>query len=453
MTLPIKVDSQALDDRQVQLTVEVPPERYNAAMRSAARRLSQRDRIPGFRPGKVPFEVVVGRFGEEAIFDEALDTLGQDVYRQAIEDSQLDPFAPGTLNEVVSRDPLVLRYLVPLAPEVELGSYRKLRLPFKPAAVQDEALDRLMEDLRQRQAIIEPASRPIQLADVALVDIEGRLDQPAEGEQAEVVKQEGLSLLVENETDWPFAGVAAHLVGRAAGDEVSAQHSFAQDYPSEELRGREATFHFRVRGVKSRTVPVWTDDLARSLGDYVDLLDLRIKVRKSLTESAAKEAEAEYADEVIGKLVEQAKIQFPPLLTEQEIDDLIHDLVHQLEARGLNLDQYLKAEAKTEIELRDEFRERAERRVRRALVLGKLVDLEKFEVEDAQIEDRIGQMARTVQDPEGSVRRALSTDSAKRRIRNELLFEQAVTFLVAVAKGEDPTPTPATKRSAEPAQP
>ncbi len=451
MTLPIKVDSQALDDRQVQLTVEVPPERYNAAMRSAARRLSQRDRIPGFRPGKVPFEVVVGRFGEEAIFDEAIDTLGQDVYRQAIEDSQLDPFAPGTLNEVVSREPLVLRYVVPLAPEVELGNYRKLRLPFMPAEVKDEAVDRVMEDLRQRQAIIEPASRPIQLADVALVDIEGRLDQPAEGEQAEVVKQEGLSLLVENETDWPFAGVAGHLVGRAAGDEVSAQHSFAEDYPSKELQGRGATFHFRVREVKSRTVPVWTDELARSLGDYVDLLDLRIKVRKSLTESAAKEAEAEHADEVIGKLVEQAKIQFPPLLTEQEIDDLIHDLVHQLEARGLSLDQYLKAETKTEIELREEFRERAERRVRRALVLGKLVDLEKFEVEDAQIEGRIGQMARTVQDPEGSVRRALSTDSAKRRIRNELLFEQAVTFLVAVAKGEDPPP--ATVSSAETTQP
>jgi trigger factor len=149
--------------------------------------------------------------------------------------------------------------------------------------------------------------------------------------------------------------------------------------------------------------------------------------------------------------VEQAKIQFPPLLTEQEIDDLIHDLVHQLEARDLSLEQYLKAGAKTEIELREEFRERAERRVRRALVLGKLVELEKFEVEETQIEDRIGQMARTVQDPEGSVRRALSTDSAKRRIRNELLFEQAVTFLVAVAKGEDPTPS--TKSSAGATQP
>jgi len=188
-----------------------------------------------------------------------------------------------------------------------------------------------------------------------------------------------------------------------------------------------------------------------SLGDYVDLLDLRIKVRKSLAEGAAKEAEAEYADQVIGKLVEQAKIQFPPMLTDQEIDDLMHDLIHQLEARDLSLEQYLKLEDKTEAKQRDEFRERADRRVRRALVLGKLVELEKLEVGEVLIEERIGQMARTVQDPEGSVRRALSTDSAKRRIRNELLFEQAVTFLVAVAKGEEPTP--ATVSSAGLAQP
>jgi len=130
---------------------------------------------------------------------------------------------------------------------------------------------------------------------------------------------------------------------------------------------------------------------------------------------------------------------------------LMHDLVHQLEARELSLEQYLKLEDKTETQQRDEFRERADRRVRRALVLGKLVELEKLEVGEALIEERIGQMARTVQDPEGSVRRALSTDSAKRRIRNELLFEQAVTLLVAVAKGEDPIP--AAMLSAGPAQP
>ena len=94
----MKIDTENIEDRQVQLTIEVPDDRYKAAMRSAARRMSKRDKIPGFRPGKVPFEVAVGRFGEDAIFDEALDTLGQDVYKQALEDSELEPFAPGALN-------------------------------------------------------------------------------------------------------------------------------------------------------------------------------------------------------------------------------------------------------------------------------------------------------------------------------------------------------------------
>jgi len=438
MTSEIKIESETLDDRQVQLTVEVPPERYTAAMRSAARRLSQRDKIPGFRPGKVPFDVAVGRFGEEAIFEEALDTLGQEVYRQAIEDSQLDPYAPGSLNEVVSREPLVLRYRVPLAPEVELGEYRKLRVPSKPAEVQDEAVDRLMEELRQRQALIEPANRPVQLTDVAVVDIEGKLSNPLEGEDPGVLKQEAISLLVDTDTDWPFPGVADHLVGRSAGDQLTAAHTFAEDYPNQELSGRSANFDFRVIEVKSRMVPVWTDELARSLGDYIDLLDLRIKVRQGLAESAEREAKAAYAEEVIGQLVDQAKISFPPLLTEQEIDDLMHDLVHQLEARGLKLETFLKAEARTEGEQREEFRARAERRVKRALALGKIVQQEDLQVQDTQIDARIDQMARSVQDPEGSLRRALSTPSAKRRIQNELLIEQAVEWLVAVARGETP---------------
>ena len=114
----MKIETEDLQDRQVQLTVEVPAERIGTAMRSAARRLGSTTRIPGFRPGKVPYEVLLGRFGEEAVFEEALDALGQEVYRQALEDSKLDPIAPGILNEVVSRDPLVLRYRVPLPPEI-----------------------------------------------------------------------------------------------------------------------------------------------------------------------------------------------------------------------------------------------------------------------------------------------------------------------------------------------
>jgi trigger factor len=101
--MPLKIETQDLAERQMQLTVEVPAEQIEAAMHRAARKMSQRSKIAGFRPGKAPYEVVLQRYGEEAVFDEALDALGQDVYRQALEASSLDPVAPGALEDVVSR--------------------------------------------------------------------------------------------------------------------------------------------------------------------------------------------------------------------------------------------------------------------------------------------------------------------------------------------------------------
>jgi trigger factor len=400
--------------------------------------MSKKDKVPGFRPGKVPFEVAVGRFGEDAIFDEALDTLGQDVYKQALEDSELEPFAPGSLNEVVSREPLVLRYMVPLAPEVDLGAYRKVRVKFETPEVTDEALEATMEDLRQRQALIEPADRPVQMSDVAVIDIEGNLDEPEEEEASLVLKESGISLLIKEDTDWPFPGIAEELVGIEAGEARTLSHTFGDEYPAEELRGKAATFEVSCQEVKSRFVPEWSDDLAQAVGDYETLLDLRVKAREGLAESAEREAEAEYAEKAFEKVGDGATVTYPPLLADQEVDDLLHDIVHRLEAQNLTLEDYLKAENQTEADVREDLRPRAEERVKRALMLGKVVEEEELAVTDEDISGRIQQLAGSVQDPEGKIFKALNTPQSRRRVENDLLFERAISRLVSIAKGEKP---------------
>ena len=434
----MKIDTETLDDRQVQLTVEVPDDLYSAAMRSAARRMSKKDKIPGFRPGKVPFDVAVGRFGEGAIFDEALDTLGQEVYKQALEDSELEPFAPGSLNEVVSREPLVLRYTVPLSPEVDLGEYRKVRVKFEAPEVDDDALEATMEDLRQRQALVEPADRAVLMSDVAVIDIEGNLDEPEEGEPSLVLKESGISLLIEDDTDWPFPGIAEALVGIEAGESRTLSHTFGDKYPAEELREKAATFEIKCQEVKSRFVPEWSDDLAQAVGEYETLLDLRVKAREGLAESAEREAEAEYAEKALEKVGEGSTVSYPPLLADQEVDDLLHDIVHRLEAQKLTLEDYLQAESQTEAELHEELRPRAEDRVKRALMLGKVVEEEELSTSDEDITGRIQQLAGSVQDPEGKIFTALNTPQSRRRVENDLLFEKAIGRLVSIAKGEDP---------------
>ncbi len=432
----MKVETQDLEDRQVQLTVEVPEDRVQAAMRKAARRLSKNTRIPGFRPGKAPYEVVVRVLGQETVFEEALDDLGPEVYWNALEQTQLEPYAPGTLDEVISEKPLVLRYIVPLAPEVDLGDYRSLRVPWEEPEVSDEALEEVLENLRQGQALIEPADRPAQRSDVVVVDVEGELLEPEEDENPLLVRQEGIPLLLEEDTDWPVPGITDRLKGIAVGEERTFEYTFPEDYPSEDLRGRRARFKVVCHEIKSRLVPEWSDDLARAIGDYEDLLDLRLKVRQELQETARRQAEEAYAEKVLEALVDQAAVRYPPVLLEEEIHELLHDLDQHLRARNLTLEDYLRIEGKTASELREELRPQAERRLARALVLGRLVEVEDLEVSDEEVEAEIERMVGPLGPQGEELRRFFQQPTARKRIALDLLTKKAVDRLVAIARGE-----------------
>ena len=246
----MKIEREDLENRQVELQVEVAPDRLEKAMHASARRLSKGTKIPGFRPGKAPYEVVVGKFGEELIFEEALESLGQDIYREALEESELDPYAPGSLEEITREDPLKLRYTVPLAPEVHLGPYRDIRIPFEEAEVTDEAVEDALEGIRQRQALIEPVDRPAEETDLVQVDLSGELLEPEAEEDTNLLDLKDVPLLVDPETDVPTPGVMEHLIGISAGDEKSYEYSFPDDHPNEELRNRKARFLIKALEVK-----------------------------------------------------------------------------------------------------------------------------------------------------------------------------------------------------------
>ena len=560
--MALKIQTEDLAERQKQLIVEVPADQIEAAMHRAARQLSKRSHIAGFRPGKAPYEVIVQRYGEEAIFDEALDALGPDVYRQALENTELDPIAPGSFDDVVSRKPLVLRYTVPLRPSIDLGTYRDLRLPFPEPEVGDAAVEEVLDGLRQQQAVIEPVDRPAQDSDVIVLDVRAELHQAAapgpnqkrepetgnaedpadqlepgteaggskvtvgespvtqssepepglerggsqgeaegpaqsrspEGSEGAVVgpalsrssersegdaegpalsavegpalsavegpalsavegterpllmDERGLSLLLSETTDFPFPGVAAHLLGMQAGDDKDLDHTFPSDYRNESLRGRSASFHVRCQSVKSRLVPEWSDDLARTLGEFNDLLDLRLKVRQSLEAQSRRQAESDYADKMVEAVVAGASIVYPPVLLKQEIDDTLHDLDHRLKDQRLSLAEYLKIEKKEEQELRKELEPQARRRLERALVLGEVVEAEGLEVDEPEVAAAIARIVEPLKESGAGARRALESPAGRRRIALDLLTDKAVARLVQTARGEAP---PLALRNAE----
>jgi trigger factor len=450
--MTLHIEKQDLAERQVQLTVEVPGDRIQGAMRSAARRLSNKTRIPGFRPGKAPYEMVVRKVGEEAVFDEALDHLGQDIYREALEQSEIEPYAPGSLEELVTREPLVLRYVIPLEPEVELGDYASLRLPFEPEAVTDEALESFLEELRQRQALMEPVSRPAAPGDVVDLKLRGTVQATETDPESTLLDEQQVPLLLAEDTDWPFKGVATQLVGMSADEERTLQHEFPEDYPNESLRSRRAEFHVRCQQVRSRTVPEWSDDFARSLGDFSDLLDLRLKARQTLQEQASQAAERAYAQRVVEQLVDQSSAVFPPVLLREEQDSMLRELERRLRSQNLSLEDYLRIEHRTLDDLRAETAPDAGRRVKRALIVGRVIRAEGLSVSDEEIHKHIDDILASFEDSGGQLRQAFESPAGHQRIATDLLYDKAVERLVAIAKGEGvAAPTDPPPAEAEPA--
>lgn len=430
----LKIESENLEDRQTQLTIELPDDRLNSAMRAAAKRLGRKAKVHGFRPGKAPYTVLLNQLGEDLIFEEALEQLGQEIYKEALEETEIEAFAQGSLEEVVSREPLVLRYTIPLAPDVQLGAYRDLRLSYDEPQVDDEAVKRVMDDLRERQALIEPADRPAELSDVVVLEVYATLHD--DGEDSNLLDEKSVSVLVAEDVDWPMPGIANVLIGMQAGEEKSFEYTFADDYADESMQGKSADFRLKILEVKSRIVPEWTDDLAKNMGEFDDLLSLRIKVREDLIGEAQRQAKASYAREVIDAIVDESEVKFPPILLREELNDMLNDLQLRLRYQNLSLEDYLKIENKSEEELIEELNPQAEERLTRALVLGKIVELENIEVDDPEVEAELEHILEGYKENQDDARTLFDNSVGRRRIRLDLVSDKAVELLVAIAKGE-----------------
>lgn len=445
----MKVETQPQDNCTLALTVEVDDERVQPALRAAARRLAKQYRFPGFRPGKAPYETVLRQVGEGAVYSEALEDLGQKVYQEVLEQEKIEAFAPGELQDVQFK-PMVLKFTVPLRPEVELGDYRSsLRVDYTAPEVTDEAVQEQLEHLREHQSELTPVERPAQLGDVATLDAKGYLNE-GENPSDFLLADKDVALLLEENADWPMPGFAPQVVGMSAGEEKKFDLTFPDTYPNESLKGQVAHFEVAVKEVKSRALPEWTDELAKSFGDYASLDDLRAKVRADLLAQAEHSAGHDYADKVVTQLAEGAQVKYPPVVLEQELDEYMEDLDRRLREQRLTLDDYLKIQGKSKEEFREEVRPQAEKRLKRTLVLGKVVDLEGLTVDDQDIDQAIDRLSTPWGEQADQMRKALAGDRGRRMVSLDILSDKAVARLVAIAKGEEVPPLP--ERPAAPAE-
>ncbi|MBC8448679.1 MAG: trigger factor [Chloroflexi bacterium] len=422
----MKVTSEELPDRQVALTVEVEEERAQRALQQTARRLSKRLRIPGFRPGKAPFPIVVRTVGEDHLRAEAFEAIGQQLYEEALKEAEVEAYAQGTLEEV-QWDPLTFKVTVPLPPRVELGDYHALRVAADPILVLDEEVDEALQQLRERHVEWAPVDRAAAYEDMLVMDIVGRV-----GEE-EIMNHQNWERVLREESGGSLPGFDDALLGLKAGD----NHSFDLAYAEGSSRAGE-TVHFEVtlHGVKARELPPLDDEFAQTVGEENETLEaLREAVRENLR--AQREAESDYEGKVLDVLVEQGRIEFPPLILEGELDDLLEDHDRLLRQQGMPLDDWLRVSGKSKEAYREEQRPQAERRLKRSLALSKLVEQEELTVKDDDVDEEIERRVAAQPDAVAErVRGLFDSPNGRQMLRKDLLTRKALLRLLTIARGE-----------------
>jgi len=400
------------------------------SLTASYQRLAKRADIPGFRKGKAPRALLERYMNSDSVLEDALNHLLPQAYEKAIEEQQIETIARPEI-ELVQTDPVIFKVRVPLAPEVQLGNYQKVRLKPETVKVTDANVKEVIEQLRHQNATWESVDRAIEFGDLAIFNIESDVDG------ATFINREGAQYLVAREANSPAPGFAEEIAGLKKDDEKSFDIKLPEDYLRKELAGKEAHFTVKILEVKQEILPELNDDFAAQLGPEIkNLNDLKAEVTRNLKLRAEARVKADFEEKAVDAVVATAKVEFPPILVDAEIHSMMHEQARQFEQQGANLEEYLKSIDKTEEQLHEELQPVATRRVTQSLVLGKVAETEKIEVSEKEIDEEIEAMLKNVAGENKELEKALKSPASRDSMRQVLLTRKTVGRLTAIAQGE-----------------
>ena len=419
----MKVTQEEVVDRQTVLNLEVEEEDLSQYLDRGYRRLVQRMQIPGFRKGKAPRRIVEQYVGREGLLNEVLDYMLPELTNRAIEEQNVDAAGLPRI-ELVEIDPLKVKATVPLAPEVELGPYRDIRIAEETDPVSDEDAEARLEELRSRLASWEPVERPSLMGDMVTMKIVG-----AVGERT-LLDDDSAVFILDEEGTRPTPDFAANLIGLSAAESKDFTVTLPEDYPDKSVAGEEARFSVTVDEIKGRVLPELDDEFAKSAGDgHEDLESLRQKLREDLEAEAAQRSDMRLRETVVKAVVGGATVALPPLIVEHEVAHMEEEQAKVLERANIRMVDYLRSIGKTEEDMRKELEEQALQKLNSALVLTKVGELEHIEVSDDEVEERLKSI--TAGSDDESVQDGLSNS-----VRRMLTTEKTIGSLLEIAKGE-----------------
>ena len=435
----MKIEKTIEENHEAKLVVEIDPELMNKYKQRAARKISERGKIAGFRPGKAPYDMVVRTYGEQAIIEQAVDFLIDAEYSNILNEADVKPGAAGSLESIDSLEPPKFTFRVPLAPEVDLGDLHSLRMPYEWSAPDESAVERAIDELRQMYATTENVEREVQEGDYVLVDVKSETTELNRTGFAAFVRQE------ERDTEWPYNGFARELIGLKPGDTKTMKHTFPEDWDVEELRGKETEMEVTVKTVRAVTLPELNDEFAKTVGAGETLEDLRNAVKTDVENRSKADYDDKYFVDLIEKIKEGATLKYHQHALEHEGEHVLEELGQRLSQQGMDLETYFKMRNTTREQfVEEEVQPVAKKRFERSLILDEIVRSENLEVDNASLDAEFNQTLSSLamqgmdltklkggRKRQQQVAQAVAMESA-----NRVLTRRALEVLKSIAIGE-----------------
>lgn len=424
------VKSEQVEKNLVKITFEVSREKFEEGINNSYNKNKSKFNIPGFRKGKVTKAIIEKYYTEAVFYDDAINYVLPDAYDAAVKESGLDVVARPEIDveEIKAGEPVVFTALVTTKPEVTLGTYKGIKVEKIENNVTDEDVDKEIEAARMRNArVISVDDRAVQSGDIAVINFEGFCD----GVAFEGGKGENYDLEIGSNTFIP--GFEDQIIGAEIGKEIDVNVTFPEEYHSAELAGKPAVFKVTVNEIKVKELPELDDDFASEVSEFETVKEYKDSVKAKLEEQAEKKTKQETENAVIEEVVKNAEVEIPQAMIDTQIDRMINDFSQRMQYQGMTLDMYLQYTGSTIEQMRENFKEQAEKQCKVTLVIEAVMNKEGIDVTDEELEDKIVEMSKMYNMELDKLKEVLRPED-KEDIQKDIKFSKTVDMLVNKAK-------------------
>ena len=422
------ISQDEIQDRQTVLHIELEEDDVDPFINRAYQRVVQKANIPGFRKGKAPRSVIEQFYGKDYLLNEIIETMLPEMTFQAIQEQELDAVGLPSI-DLQEINPIKFNATIPLRPEIELNAYKDIRIEKQEIEITEESINERLEQLRLSIATWEPFESEIEEGNMITAQIKCSISEEIIIEETDAV------YLVNEEIGRPFPGFSTKLIGLKVDSENAFELQIAEDFSDPKLAGQTINCEVLIKDIKHRVLPELNDDFAKGIGEGYETLDeLKEEIQKGIQTESEQQSNFDFRESIIESVMKEANISVPPLLIQNEAENIIQQHTQMVTQANMNIQDYLQSIGKTEEELHNEAQEEAEGRIKRSFLISKIAEQENIEISDDEIEMKIQEI---FSNSEGEIPNSTQNEEMRNYLFRTLLTDKTIERLEEIASGKE----------------